>query len=300
MSVSIIIPTLSNFEGLKDQLRYFRDKSYEVVIVDNKPTEEKKQFVKNVSGDYKNRIVYLPQKKNLGFARAVNLGAKYADTSWILILNDDVKFEIPITKFQVINKSQISSSKLQTKENLIEKLLEFAEKYNLDAVSPVLMNPKSEVENVGYQVLPYGKIKLIRNLKVWNLVIENWKLFGNWNLEFENFRVDGLTAACLLVKTDVFKKLDGLDEEFFAYLEDVEFFLRFKKAGYRFGVAPNLEVIHNHMFTSKKMKGFKERQDLINWWRLYLKHPDKFKFNLQFVIERLRNLSGLIKKIVNL
>ncbi len=284
MSVSIIIPTLSNFEGLKNQLRYFKDKPYEVVIVDNKPTEEKKQFVKNVSGDYKNRIVYLPQKKNLGFARAVNLGAKYADTSWILILNDDVKFEIPITKFQVTNKSQISSSKLQTKENLIEKLLEFAEKYNLDAVSPVLINLRGEIENVGYQVLPYGKVKLIKNLK----------------LEIKNYEVDGLTAACLLVKTDVFKKLGGLDEKFFAYLEDVEFFLRFKKAGYRFGVAPNLEVIHNHMFTSKKMKGFKERQDLINWWRLYLKHPDKFKFNLQFVIERLRNLSGLIKKIVNL
>jgi len=35
-----------------------------------------------------------------------------------------------------------------------------------------------------------------------------------------------LTAACLLVKTEVFKKLGGFDESFFVYLEDVDFFLR--------------------------------------------------------------------------
>jgi hypothetical protein len=64
---------------------------------------------------------------------------------------------------------------------------------------------------------------------------------------------------------------------------------------YKFGIAYDVEVLHNHMTTSKTMGNFKARQDMINWWRLFFKHPEKFKFNIQFIIERLRNVSGFIK-----
>jgi hypothetical protein len=73
----------------------------------------------------------------------------------------------------------------------------------------------------------------------------------------------------------------------------VDFFLRMKN--YKFGIAYDVEVLHNHMTTSKTMGNFKARQDMINWWRLFFKHPEKFKFNIQFLIERLRNISGYIK-----
>lgn len=35
-NLSIIIPTLNNVEGLKYLLNYFKDKEYDVVVVDNK------------------------------------------------------------------------------------------------------------------------------------------------------------------------------------------------------------------------------------------------------------------------
>lgn len=156
----------------------------------------------------------------------------------------------------------------------VDKLTQYAEKKKLDAVSPILRNPDGSIENYGYKILPYGKVELIESVELVEL--------------------DGLTAACLLVKTKVFKKLGGFDEKFFAYLEDVDFFLRFKKAGYKMGIA-GIEVLHNHMTTSSTMGNFKARQDMINWWRLYFKHPRKFKFNLGFIVERLRNVSGYFK-----
>ena len=60
-------------------------------------------------------------------------------------------------------------------------------------------------------------------------------------------------------------------------------------------ISENIKVIHNHMTTTKTMGNFKARQDMINWWRLYFKHQEKFQFNFKFILERLKNISGFIK-----
>ena len=226
--LTIIIPTLNNLEGIRYLSRYFRDKDYDLVVVDN-------------------------SKKNRGFAGGVNYGARNAKTKWLLILNDDIEFK---------------------DETTLDELVKEAEKRKLDAVSPLLRNPNGKIENYGYRVLPYGKIELFSTSS--------------------NNKMDGLTAACLLIKTSVFKKLRGFDERFFAYLEDVDFFLRFKKTGYKMGLS-TVTVKHNHLTTAKTMGNFKARQDMVNWWRLYFKHKEKFTFDFKFLIERLRNISGYIK-----
>jgi len=265
-SLSVIIPTLNNHKGLEYLLNYFKDKPYKVIVVDNK-------------------------KKNLGFAEGVNKGAKDVKTKWMLILNDDIEFEYQISNI----KYQKYISKI--KNNPIEELIHFAESNKLNAVSPILVNPvkfeksfnrvdlNGEVENYGYKVLPNGKIELIKNPK--QILNTKYKIL--------NTNLDGLTAACLLVKTKVFKELKGFDESFFAYLEDVDFFIRFKEAGYKMAISGNIKVLHNHMTTSKTMGNFKTRQDMVNWWRLYFKHKEKFKFDFKFIIERLRNISGFLK-----
>jgi GT2 family glycosyltransferase len=257
-NLSIIIPTLSNVKGLQYLLKYFKDKPYKVIVVDNK-------------------------KKNLGFAKGVNKGAKNVKTKWTLILNDDIEFE-----------SQKSKVKSQNYKEKVKSLIEEAERRKLDAISPILRNQDGKVENVGYKVLPYGKVELIREIP--RLPFDSLRSLRVARND-RGGKIDGLTAACLLVKTSVFKKLKGFDEKFFAYLEDVDFFLRLASLAQdkSFGIAYNIEVLHNHMATTKTMGNFKARQDMVNWWRLYFKHKDKFRFNFAFIVERLRNISGYIK-----
>ena len=278
--ISIIIPTFNNVSGVNYLLNYFKDEPYQVIVIDNNP--KIKKFKSLRFNEFKN-LIYLPQKENLGFAKAVNLAAKYVNNDWMLILNDDVEFQVKSLKLK-FKKYPLKSKNLK---NPIDLLVDYAEKNKFDAISPILINPNGEVENFGYKVLPYGKIELVKKL-------ENFEKFKR--LE----KLDGLTAACLLVKTEVFKKLNGFDEYFFAYLEDVDFFLRFKKAGFRMAIAYDIEVLHNHMTTSKTMGSFKARLDMINWWRLYFKHKDVFKFDLRFLVERLRNVTGYIKIVLNL
>ncbi len=286
-NITIIIPTLSNKKGLERLLKYFSTKTYPLIIIDNNP-----KIKKNIPKDKKN-ITYLPQKKNLGFAKAINLGIRKAKTEWILILNDDINFEV-------------KSAKLKITKDPIKELLEFAKKYKLDAVSPVLINPKGKIENVGYEVLPFGKVKLIKDIKIWNQVIENYEISGVWNLEFGNFRIDGLTAACLLIKRKVFSETGGFDERFFAYLEDVDLFLSLKEKGYKFAVCPYIAVLHEHMTTGKRLGWKKSWLDFKNWILIILKHPKHFKISpnnlncqnlLKLITERLKNFWGIIKSL---
>ncbi len=271
--VTVVIPTLSNKKGLEQVLDYFSNKDYPVIVVNNNPSEK----IPKQKG-----VICLSQKKNLGFAKAVNLGVRKAKTEWVLVLNDDIEFEIKNEKLKIKN----NSSKLKTVKDPIKELLSFAKKYRLDAVSPVLINPKGKIENVGYHVLPYGKAKLIKNLK----------------LEIKNYEVDGLTAACLLIKRDVFLKVNGFDERFFAYLEDVDLFLTLKEKGYKFAVCPHIAVTHNHMTTGKSLGWRKNWLDFRNWIYVICKHPKHFNLFqpsnlLALLIERLKNFSGVVKSL---
>jgi len=207
-------------------------------------------------------IVIDNSKKNVGFAPAVNKGVKQAETEWVLIANDDIE--------------NITREKLS-------HMLATADKNNWVAVSPILKSPKGTVENIGYRILPIGKAEL------------NFEVTKNSYVD-----LDGLTMASLLIKKDVYEQLCGLDESFVAYLEDVDFFLRLKKKGYHFGVDIDVEVLHNHMTTSKKMKGFKEKRDMINWWKVIFKNWNKSTWKeywLEILLERSRNAFGYIKSI---
>jgi GT2 family glycosyltransferase len=76
--VSIIIVNYNTSALIKNLLDSLYEKtegiSYEVIIVDNKPTE---QFAIDLK-DYLDRIIYLPLKENVGFGRANNEGLKIA------------------------------------------------------------------------------------------------------------------------------------------------------------------------------------------------------------------------------
>jgi GT2 family glycosyltransferase len=249
--LTVVVPTMTNIEGLRYLVNYFKDKECQLIVVDNKPDHDKKNLLRMTRSLV--APLYLPQNRNLGFAAAVNHGVRHAKTKWLLLLNDDIEFK---------------------NERAVAELLEEARRTNVDALSPVLVNPDGRVENYGYRVLPYGRVELI--------------------LDQNDRRTDGLTAACLIMKTKVFNDLKGFDESFFAYLEDVDFFMRFKKAGYEMAMSTR-EVKHNHMTTSSKMGNFKSRQDMFNWWRLYSKHKDAFVFDFRFIVERLKNVSGFLK-----
>lgn len=267
--IQAIIPTFSNDAGLEKILQDLKSQvlpseySLEITVMDNQPRDQKKILCQNLAIDYQS------QKENLGFAKAINR-AVLPQAEWLWILNDDIEIESP---------------------HFLEKMLVKADQEKWSAITPLLVSPNKKIENIGYFVLPRGKVELNFDEKIYQSQSENRDIFARDFLA-------GLTAACLLIKKLAFEQVGGFDESFFAYLEDVDLFLRLKRAGFAFGVDTSAQVIHQHQTTSHKMGNFKQKQDWKNWQKVVAKNWSeemKRRYFWQILVERGRNLSGVIK-----
>lgn len=259
-NIACIIPTLHNREGVLQLLSDLKEHhpTTPVIVVNN----NRESFSETMNHQ---SLIVIEEHRNTGFAKACNDGAraaeKYFQSKYLAFINDDIQFSQPWLDVCTIE----------------------LEKRKWFATTPLIRQADGSPENVGYRVLPQGKVLLSKSLNS------------------SSSDLDGLTAAALVVRQDVFEKLHGFDERFFAYLEDVDLFLRAKKHGYRFGTTQSVSVTHRGQGTSSSMPVRKRWLDLRNWYLLMYKNWDMqtvAKHLPQIFIERLRNLSGLLKALL--
>ncbi|MBI2051774.1 glycosyltransferase [Candidatus Roizmanbacteria bacterium] len=253
---AFIIPTLTNVSGLKKILALI-GKFYPktpVVVVNNNPAN----IIRTKN------ITVINNQKNEGVPKSLNQGARRArelfHPTYLVFLNDDVEFD----------------------SDWLSSCFETLKRNGWVATSPVLMKPDYTIENCGYMVLPYGKVKLTTDIK---------------NTE----KIDGISGTAMVFETNGFFRLGGFDERFFAYLEDVDLFLRAKKKGYSFGITKDAKVTHMGQVTSSRFKTKKAYLDFRNWILVIAKNwsrEDLMKNLGPILIERFRNLWGIVKTLV--
>lgn len=262
INIACIIPTLHNREGVLQLLNDLATlyPTMPVVVVNN--NQEAYSFNAQLSN-----LIVVEQGRNTGFAKACNDGAraaaKHFGVEYYTFVNDDIRCSQP----------------------WIKECITELEKQKWFATTPRINRLDGVAENNGYHVLPQGKVLELRP--------------QNDNHEL----LDGLTAAALVVRRSSFEKLKGFDERFFAYLEDVDLFLRAKKLGYKFGTTETVSVVHQGQGTSSAMPVRKRWLDLRNWYLLIYKNWGArriMKYFPQIVVERLRNVSGLLKAVLGL
>ena len=164
------------------------------------------------------KLKLLQNSRNLGFTGANNIGINYAiknQFEYVMLLNNDTEID----------------------KNFINPLLEAFQKYNkLGAVQPVIMN-------------------FYQNKKVWNAGGFLNKFFGYTSVikkpKYINRKIDWITGCCILIKTVVIKKVGLLDENFFAYYEDVDWSIRIKDLGYSLAVVKSSLIYHHGSKASK-------------------------------------------------
>ena len=92
-----------------------------------------------------------------------------------------------------------------------------------------------------------------------------------------NRKVDQVIGAFFLVKRDLFLNLNGFDERFFVYYEEVDFALRAKSAGWNTYFYSESSIIHAGGGTSSQVKA--ERLFYSNRSRILysFKHFEKYQ-----------------------
>lgn len=235
---------ISNQKISTDNQSLITDNPIEIIIVDNGSTDGSVKYLKDLKiKNYKLKIIY--NSDNLGFGKANNQGIKIAQGKYIMLLNSDTI----------------------VKPGAIELLVEYLDTHPVTAVvGPKLLNVDGTPQaNCGR--FPSIIVSFIM------LFVEKFALKDLVRYSPKATQVvDWLMGAAFMARHEVFNKIGGLDEEIFMYMEEVEWFYRVNKYGYRVDFFPGAEIVHLGRGSSKSGK----KDPIINIYRgltyFYKKH----------------------------
>lgn len=228
--VAIVIVTWNNLEGTENCLKHLErvvPENARVYIVDN----ASRGNIREVVRQYKSRLAIrsIFNKRNLGFSRAVNQGIlATGKKSDIILLNNDV----------LVNDPQWIS-KLQNAAYSDERI---------GIVGCRLVNDE--------QLFLHGGVHLPSE-SYWGIELGGGELdIGQYQT---NDDVEAVTFALVYIKRSVIEKIGLLDEDYFAYFEDVDYCFRAKNAGFRIFHLGELTCIHLQGSSTRKDKSFFNR-----------------------------------------
>jgi GT2 family glycosyltransferase len=227
--IDIIIPNYNGLDNLKclmQSLDAQSVKDFRVIIADNGSTDDSVKYLEN---EYKN-IIVIKNETNLGFSKAVNIGIKYSleknNPDYILLLNNDIEIE----------------------KDFIEKGLEtFENVKEADFISCKMLNffKRDIIDDTGDFIRKNGGIPMARG--------HGEKDNGQYNKAGFIF---GACAGAAFYKAELFKNAGLFDEDFFAYLEDVDLSFRFQLAGYKCYYNPEIICYHKRRETTSRFDGW--------------------------------------------
>ena len=104
--------------------------------------------------------------------------------------------------------------------------------------------------------------------------------------------LSAVTAACVMIRSDVFREVGGLDESFAVAFNDVDLCLRIRKAGYLVVFTPYAEAYHYESKSrgledtvEKQMRFKKETENFFSKWQEFLGKGDPY-YNKNLTLER--------------
>ena len=181
-----------------------------VLVVDNESGGDLQRRMRATYPD----VVVLPQMENLGFARAVNVGAHYAisrGATAVLLLNNDAVL-LP-GAMQHLTETLANSPDLGV---ITGKVFLTEAPDRLWAVGGTF---------TGRRVVELGA--------------------GEPDVgAYDDARLDFVYGCAMVMRADVFRDVGGFDERFFLYYEDIDLCLRARAAGWGIGIAPDAHLLH--------------------------------------------------------
>ena len=210
-TLSIIIPNFNGKQFLKtclDSISKQNCSSYDIIIVDNASSDGSVQYI---SENYP-EFALIQNEDNRGFAAAVNQGIMISSSEYIFLLNNDVELE-PVC---------------------ISNLLKCIEKdENIFAVSSKMVQYKdrSKMDDAGDEYTILG----------WTRKVGDGKSPELYNAKRETFSA---CAGAALYRKSILDEIGCFDENFFAYMEDVDISYRARIWGYKCVYCPEAVVYH--------------------------------------------------------
>ena len=198
--------------------------SKKLYIIDNSPSNEFKNKIQNDS------VEYIYANNNVGSGKGHNsiLHKLTSENKYHLILNPDVRFHPEILEKLVL--------KMESNESF-------------SMIAPRVLNSNNELL---YTARRYPSL--------FELIFRFLGIFKKFTIrgEYKNqnhkksFSPDFVQGSFMLFKTEDLLRLEGFDERYFMYMEDVDICRKIDLSGKRKLYFPATEIIHTHRKGSSK------------------------------------------------
>ena len=267
--VSILIPTKNGLNLLKNCIDSIIEKTtygrYEILIIDNGSDEEETlQYLANLAETHQNIIVNRDERE-FNFSALNNKAAELANGEYLCFLNNDITIITP---------------------RWLDEMVALAGRRDVGAVGAKLYYPDNTIQHAGVILGICGVAgHILKGLDKSDP--------GYFNRAFLRQELSCVTAACLVVRKEVFFKVGGFDEERLAVaFNDVDLCLKIRQQGYRNIWTPYAEFYHHESATrgfednpEKQARFSKEVVFMKEKWKGRLTRDPFFNPNLSLEVE---------------
>ena len=223
-NLTVVILNWNSREMTADCIRSLRTTTgpdFKILIVDNGSTDGSAE---NLAQEFP-EITVLPQGRNLGFAAGCNVGMRYAlahAADYVLLLNNDT----------------VVASDL-----ICEMLAAIKGDPGIAVVCPKIYFAEQP------ETLWYAGA----DSSLWTGTAKHrgWKEHDRGQYDHHQ-EITQATGCAMLVRCNVLPEVGLLDEQFWAYAEDLDWSVRFLKRGYRLAFSPKARVWHRCGATAVK------------------------------------------------
>lgn len=188
--------------------------NYEIIISSNSCySEEKKDIIITTFPTIK----WIFNEKNGGFAYGMNRGLEVARGEYLAIINSDV----------LIKKG-------------LKEMISFIEGHQeVGAIAPQIVDNKDIIQDSCHSYLTLWRY-LKKHIK---RILTNKAIIYEKKINYSKIQtVDWVIGAFIMVKREVYEKTNGLDEQYFLYVEDLDWCTRIRQVGYEIVYYPHSVV----------------------------------------------------------
>jgi GT2 family glycosyltransferase len=255
--LSIIVPNRDHQPMLQtcvESLELGGWPNYELIIVEN-GSRDPATFDYYRTLDKQSNVRVLRLSGEFNFSRVNNEAAALSSGELLLLLNNDVQ---------------------GTVSNWVRRLVEHAVRRDIGAVGAKLYYPDGRIQHA-------GDIIGITGIAGHAHQFEPGEGPGYFGRLITTQNLSAVTAACLMLRREVFERVGGLDEIFCVAFGDVDLCLRIMRQGWRIVWTPLSECRHYESCTrgvddtpEKKARFRQETQLFYDRWKSFLRRGDPY------------------------
>ena len=245
--ISIIIPTKNNENILSKCIKSIQKSTYrnfEVIIVNN-GNKIKPSFNKNCD--------IIDYNESFNFSKLNNFAVNHTKGEYLLFLNDDT---------EVINP------------DWLEYMMFHATQKGVGIVGSLLLFPKSRLYPT---VIQHGGVTVgTAGPAIHSFSYSHYDKHSYQDLDKVSRNVSAVTAACMMVRKNIFEEIGGFDEKFVLVFGDTDLCLRIKEKGYQIVYCPHARLYHSESATRGTRHPQEDEIQFLNRWEDYIISGDEF------------------------